>query len=204
VRAALAFAAGALLASACSASQPPAAAERTEPAAATRGAQEDCRARAAAKPNWRGQFKQVAELAGERPARVVDRAELLSPDTERALAARSQALEAATGDQVVVVTVAELGGLSVEEFGLALGNGWGIGRAEFDNGVLLLVAPRERRARLEVGCGLETLLTDARAADIMAKMTALFREGQFERGLSVGLGEVEALLRAHPERRSAD
>jgi uncharacterized protein len=144
--------------------------------------------------------EQVARIAGEQPARVVDRADVLDRRAERDIAARSRLLEAATTDQMVVVTIPDLGGLSIEEFGLALGNRWGIGRQDYDNGVLLLVAPRERRVRLEVGCGLEGVLTDARAAAIVAKMTPLFRRAQYERGVELGVREVETLLRASPER----
>ena len=145
----------------------------------------------------------AASIAGERQGWIVDRAQVLSDEAERALAARSQALEAATSDQVMVVTVPQLGGMSIEEFALALGNRWGIGRADLDTGVLLLVAPSERRVRVEVGCGLETVLTDARAAEIIAGMVELFRQGEVERGIDAGLGEIEAALRARPERRRA-
>jgi uncharacterized protein len=143
--------------------------------------------------------EQVARIAGQ-PARVVDRAELLAPEAERAIAARSRALEEATTDQLVVVTVPDLDGLTIEQFGLTLGNAWGIGQADYDNGVLLLVAQRERRLRVEVGCGLEKVLTDARAAGIIEKMTPLFQGGEYQRGVELGVGEVDKLLRTRPER----
>jgi uncharacterized membrane protein YgcG len=204
----------ALLASACSAEVVEAPDQQPEPAMLARAAAEDClsrraggdpaamEARRAALANATApeRVEQVAQLAGEQPARVVDRAQVLELEVERAIAARSRALEASTTDQMVVVTVPDLGGMTIEEFGLALGNRWGIGRADYDNGVLLLVAPRERRVRVEVGCGLEAVLTDARAAAIIDKMTPLFRKGQFERGVELGFGELETLLRARPER----
>jgi uncharacterized protein len=128
---------------------------------------------------------------------------MLSPVAEQRLASRAEALEAATTDQIVIVTVRELGGISIEQFAQTLGNHWSIGRADADNGVLLLAALGERKLRLEVGCGLENVVTDASAAEIIAKMTPYFQRSDYEQGLTVGFAEVEALLRSHPERRSA-
>jgi uncharacterized protein len=144
---------------------------------------------------------QVLQLAGEQPARVADRVDMLSPVAEQRLAKRAEALEAATTDQVVIVTVRELGGITIEEFAQTLGNHWGIGRADADNGVLLLAALGERKLRLEVGCGLENVLPDASAAEIIGKMTPYFQRSDYELGLTVGFGEVEARLRARRERR---
>jgi uncharacterized membrane protein YgcG len=214
VRRAPAAIAGALLAAACMGQAPQADAPEPEPAMLARAAAEDCLSRrgggdpklaearraALASATAPERLEQVAKIAGEQPARVVDRAELLGRRAERDIAARSRLLEAATTDQMVVVTVPDLGGLTIEEFGLALGNRWGIGQAEYDNGVLLLVAPKERRVRIEVGCGLEEVLTDKRATAIIDKMTPLLQRAQFERGVQLGAREVETLLRASPER----
>lgn len=208
--------AGALVACGCAAeSAPPAEQPQLQPARLAQAAAEDCLDRSALRDPAAAEARraalvdataperveQVAQLAGEQPARVADRAQILDPAVERALAAKSRSLETSTTDQLVVVTVPDLGGLTIEEFALALGNRWGIGRADYDNGVLLLVAPRERRVRVEVGCGLEELLTDARAAAIIDKMSPLFQQGQYERGIELGFGEVETLLRERPERR---
>jgi uncharacterized protein len=105
----------------------------------------------------------LPELTG----RVVDNAELLPPDDEARLTARLAGLEEGTSDQMVVVTLPSLQGESIEALGLRLGNGWGIGQKELDNGVLLIVAPTERKVRIEVGSGLEGLLTDGRAKAIL-------------------------------------
>src|SRR6185436_8797753 len=83
--------------------------------------------------------------------RVVDMADLLSPGEEAALTRRLAALERRTSDQLVIVTTRSLGGRSIEEYGLRLGNGWHIGQRGRDNGVLLIVAPREHLTRIEVG-----------------------------------------------------
>lgn len=145
----------------------------------------------------------VTRIAGGRADRIVDRAEVLSAAAEEELAERSRALEAATSDHLVVVTVPELGGERIEQFSLALANHWGVGRAELDNGVMVLVAPRERRVRVEVGCGLERVLTDARAGEIVASMTPLFAVGDYERALLVGSDGIAATLRSRPERQHA-
>lgn len=99
--------------------------------------------------------------------RVVDQAGLLSAKTERALAETLKAHEDKTSHQVVVVTLESLQGQTIEDFGYQLGRHWGIGRKEHNNGVLLIVAPSERKVRIEVGYGLEGVLTDAVAKSII-------------------------------------
>lgn len=125
--------------------------------------------------------------------RVVDNAGLLSPDQQAALTRKSADLERATGHQFVIVTLPSLDGLSIEQVGLRLGKGWGIGRKDADDGVLLIVAPNERKVRIEVGCGLETTLTDAEA-DTIIQQTILprFREAEMPKGIAAG---AEAIIR---------
>ncbi len=83
--------------------------------------------------------------------RVVDEADLLSADEEAALTRELQQLEDKTSDQLVVVTLPSLQGYAIEDFGCRLGRHWGIGTAELNNGALLIVAPKERKVRIEVG-----------------------------------------------------
>ncbi len=125
--------------------------------------------------------------------RVVDAANLLTSADEAALSRKSAVLEGATGHQFVIVTLPSLDGRSIEQVGLALGNGWGIGRKGANDGVLLLVAPNERRVRIEVGCGLETTLTDAEA-DTIIQQTILprFRKAEMPKGIAAG---AEAIIR---------
>jgi len=133
--------------------------------------------------------------------RVVDLADVLTAKAEGALGARLAALEKATTDQLVVVTVPSLEGERIEDLGLLLGNGWGIGRKGVDNGVLLIVAPNERRARIEVGYGLEGLLTDDRAAQILKEQAIPnFAEGRVERGISDGVAAIAATLESDRTR----
>lgn len=145
----------------------------------------------------KGPVKGLPALTG----RVVDGADVLNAQAEAALSARLAALEKTTTDQVVVVTVPSLEGESIEALGLRLGQGWGIGRKELDNGVLLIVAPTERRARIEVGYGLEGLLTDEKAQRIMdEQLVPRFAKGRFEQGLEAGVSAIDAMLRSDPRR----
>lgn len=131
------------------------------------------------------------ELSG----RVVDDAKLLSAQTKAQLSAQFAAHEAAGGNQVVVVTVPDLQGYGIEEFGYQLGRHWNIGQKEANNGVLLIVAKAERKVRIEVGYGLEGDLTDAISADIIHRqILPAFKKGQFGGGITRGSNAIiEAL-----------
>ena len=125
--------------------------------------------------------------------RVVDEADLLPPPAEASLAARLAELERRTTDQLVVVTVESLHGEKIESFGLRLGNGWGIGQKDKDNGVLLIVAPNERKVRIEVGLGLEKVLTNRECAHIIDRdLLPHFKAGRMEQGIEAG---AAALIR---------
>lgn len=143
---------------------------------------------------------EVAAVPVKLQGRVVDQAGLLSPIVEEEIAAQSQALERRTTDQLVVVTLKSLNGASIEQAGFALGNSWGLGRSDRDNGVLLLVAPNERRVRIEVGKGLEGLLTDERAAAIVRDMTPLLAADRTDRAIKRGVTDIVTMLAADPAR----
>ena len=98
---------------------------------------------------------------------MVDNADLLDAQTERELTEMLATHEQATTNQVVVVTLNNLQGQVIEDFGYQLGRHWGIGQKDKDNGAILLVAQEERRVRIEVGYGLEGTLTDAISANII-------------------------------------
>jgi uncharacterized protein len=150
--------------------------------------------------------------------RVVDNAELLGAGTKRRLDERLKAHEAETGNQIVVLTVPSLGGESVEAYAEQVFNAWKLGQKGRDNGVLVLVAPEERRMRIEVGYGLEGTLTDVAASRIIRNvMTPRFKEGDFEAGIEQGVAAVIGLLtgtaaapadppagRAEPPERASD
>ena len=127
------------------------------------------------------------ELTG----RVVDRAGMLSSRAEREIVALSAAHEQAGGNQVVVATVPNLQGYSIEEFGYQLGRAWGIGEVGKDNGVVLLVAQAERKIRIEVGYGLEGELTDAIASNIISTVISpRFKRAQFDAGMVQGTSAI--------------
>ena len=127
--------------------------------------------------------------------RVVDDADLLSAADIAELDADLKALEDKSSDQVVVVTLPSLQGYTIEDFGYQLGRHWGIGTKEKDNGVLLIVAPNERKVRIEVGRGLEPLLTDAMSNVIInGAILPRFRTGDYAGGIKEGVKGIELVL----------
>lgn len=134
--------------------------------------------------------------------RVVDQANILSPAAEQQLASQSEALEQKTGAQFVVVTLRSLGGYEIADYGYQLGRAWGIGQEGEDDGVLLIVAPNDREVRIEVGYGLEGVLTDALTSLILQRQVLpAFREGELERGVLAGAEAIAAQVGADPERQ---
>lgn len=126
--------------------------------------------------------------------RVVDAAGLLSPEQETSLTERLAAEEAGSSNQIVVVTLPDLQGYDIADIGLRLGREWGIGQAGKDNGALLIVAPTERKVRIEVGYGLEGFLTDAMSSHIIRReILPAFRDEDYPRGIEQG---VNAMLGA--------
>ena len=129
--------------------------------------------------------------------RVVDQADLLTPDDEQALNVKLSALQREVGPQFVVVTVPSLGGLPIEQYGVQLGRRWGIGDKVRNDGLLLIVAPVERKARIEVGYGLEKRVTDPFAAKVMReRMLPHFERGEFPAGIAAGSDALIARLRS--------
>jgi uncharacterized protein len=136
--------------------------------------------------------------------RVVDRADLLSPAVEAELTTKLEALEAESSDQVVVATIPDLQGYEIEEYGYQLGRAWGIGQNDTNNGVLLIVAPNERKVRIEVGYGLEGVLTDGLSGLIIQRqILPAFRDGDFERGVVQGVDAIDQQLRLDPAEAAA-
>jgi uncharacterized protein len=132
--------------------------------------------------------------------RVVDEAGLLTADQARALADRAAALEQRTGDQLVIVTIGSLEGRTIEAYAREIGNRWGIGAVDKDNGVVLLVAPAERRTRISTGRGLAQVLTDAEARTIVDRdLVPHFRGGDWYGGLAAGVGAIADLLAARAD-----
>ena len=127
--------------------------------------------------------------------RVVDEGQMLTPATREQLTQSLQAHEKATGEQVVVVTVPDLQGMPIEDYGYQLGRAWGIGQKDKNNGALLIVARDDRKLRIEVGYGLEDRLTDAQASVIINQIiTPAFKTGDYNQGISDGVGAILQVL----------
>lgn len=127
--------------------------------------------------------------------RIVDNAHLLSTGATAGLKQALESHEQQTTNQVVVVTVTTLQGYTIEDFGYQLGRYWGIGQKDKNNGVLLIVAPKERKVRIEVGYGLEGKLTDAKASQIIQdRILPAFRSGNMEQGIVEGTQAILATL----------
>jgi uncharacterized protein len=130
--------------------------------------------------------------------RVVDAANLLTPAEEAALTRDLAALEARTTDQIAIATVPSLGGREIGAYGTALGNEWHLGQRGKDNGLIILVAPNERRAHIALGFGIERIVPDARAQAIMdGDMLPHFRRGEWHAGIRAGMEALIADLVAH-------
>ncbi len=127
--------------------------------------------------------------------RVVDQAALLGESDRAALDQALAALEAKTTDQLVVVTLKSLQGTTIEDYGYQLGRAWGIGQKGVNNGVLLIVAPNERKVRIEVGYGLEGTLTDALTKIIIEQaILPRFKAGDFPGGIKQGTASIITTL----------
>ena len=144
------------------------------------------------------------ELSG----RVVDQADLLDPEQEAELTQKLAGLEAQSNRQFVVATINSLEGYDIETYGYQLGRTWAIGQdgdgeSEKDNGIILLVAPNDRKVRIEVGYGLEGIMTDALSSVIIQNdILPRFRDGDMAGGIIAGADRILMQL-ALPEDEAA-
>ncbi|WP_341521133.1 TPM domain-containing protein [Pseudomonas sp. G.S.17] len=131
--------------------------------------------------------------------RVVDNAQLLDAQSSAQLTQMLEAHQQASGEQVVVVTLPDLQGTSIEDFGYQLGRAWGIGEKGKDSGALLIVARDDRKVRIEVGYGLEERLTDAQSSVIINQViTPAFKTGNFAGGITQGAQAIIQVLGGNP------
>lgn len=127
--------------------------------------------------------------------RIVDEANLLSADDRRALEQELKALEDKSTDQLVIYTTRSLQGYEIEDFGYRLGRTWAIGQKDKNNGVILIVAPNERKVRIEVGRGLEPQLTDLMSKLIVENaILPAFRRNDFSGGIKAGVHDIRDVL----------
>ena len=128
------------------------------------------------------------------PARVNDRAGILTPATTQLLESGLAQLEQEDSTQIAVLTIPSLEGDGLEDFALRVFTAWGLGQRRHDNGALLLVAVAERKVRIEVGYGLEERLTDMLCGRIIRhNIVPAFRQGDYNQGV---LGGVAAMIEA--------
>ncbi|MEV5031973.1 TPM domain-containing protein [Sphingobium sp. LMC3-1-1.1] len=160
-------------------------------------------------------FLPAAGMAGIAPAaqaqtfpkltgRVVDDASLLSAQQKQALTDKLAALEKQSGRQLVVATLPDLQGYDISDYGYQLGRAWGIGSKDRNDGALLIIAPKERKVRIEVGYGLESIMTDALSSQIIRNdITPRFKAGDLPGGIDAGVDAIGKLLSLPPEEARA-
>lgn len=159
---------------------------------------------------WLGTALPLPAMAQSQPqfpaltGRVVDAADILTPEQEAQLTQKLQSLESQTTDQLVVATIPSLEGYDIADYGYRLGRQWGIGQGQQNNGVLLLIAPNDRLVRIEVGYGLEGVITDAYSSYIIRNdILPAFREGDFYGGINRGSDAIITQLTLDPEEAKA-
>ena len=146
----------------------------------------------------------VAAQAQDLPPRpngpVYDGADMLSPATEATLDARLRDYNRETGRAIIVATVPSLGGEQIEPYATRLFSEWGIGGAERDQGLLLLIAKEDRKMRIEIGYGLHPYFGGIMAGRVINDtITPQFKAGNFDAGVSQGVDAILAHLANSPE-----
>ena len=127
--------------------------------------------------------------------RVMDTAGILPDSVKSRLISQLAAFEDKSSDQVVVATIPTTGDWTIEHYANLMFRRWGLGQAEENNGVLLLVAVNDRKLRIEVGYGLEGILTDALSKLIIDEtIVPQFRAGDFPAGIQAGVDNIIAVL----------
>lgn len=125
--------------------------------------------------------------------RVVDAARIIPDGEEQQLSLKLAQLEQQSQRQLVVVTLPSLQGYDIADYGYRLGRHWGLGDKQRNDGALLIVAPQERKLRIEVGYGLEPVLTDGLSFLIIQNVILpRFKSGDMAGGISVG---TDAIIR---------
>ncbi len=136
-------------------------------------------------------FSQVPELTG----RVVDNARILNSQQIQEIARKSYELEQQTGIQLAVLTVKSLNGQSIDTFGVEVAETWGLGQKDKDNGILITMALSERMLRIDVGYGLNPVLTASKTGFIRREyMNPYFKKGDYAQGLLSGIAAISGYV----------
>tara|TARA_B110000503_G_scaffold18622_3_gene27521 strand:- start:3090 stop:3860 length:771 start_codon:yes stop_codon:yes gene_type:complete len=131
----------------------------------------------------------------ELKTRILDQANLIDAASEQQINQLLAGHEKASSNQIILVTLKDLQGYSIEQAGVEMGRAWGVGQKEQDNGIVLILAQAERKVRIEVGYGLEGVMTDAVSATIVQEyILPRFKTGDFSGGLLVGTQAIVAAL----------
>jgi uncharacterized protein len=137
--------------------------------------------------------------------RINDYAGMLSPTTARSLEQRLSAFEKETTNQVVLLTIPSLEGDVIESFAIRVAEAWKIGQKDKSNGVILILAKKERKIRIEVGTGLQGVLPDITAGQIIRNVIAPgLRAGNPDQGISAGLGAIIDATKGEFKATAAD
>ncbi len=147
-----------------------------------------------------GTVAQAQDYPPRHDGPVYDGANILSAETEAKLDAELRAYNAQTGRAIIVATVPNLGGASIETYATGLFSDWGIGGAKRDTGLLLLIARDDRKLRIEVGYGLHGWFGGIMAGRVINDViTPRFKEGNFDAGVTDGVAAILAHLAKSPE-----
>jgi len=144
-------------------------------------------------------FAQTLQPIPELRARVTDLTGTLSRSEQAALEAKLESFQQRKGAQIAVLIVASTEPEEIEQYGIRVADAWNLGRAESDDGALLLIAKDDREVRIEVGHGLEGALTDALTNRIIDEMIVpRFRAGDFGGGVNEGVDRMLAVIEGEP------
>lgn len=139
----------------------------------------------------------VDESRREPVGYVNDFAQILSPSYRQSLEQELNDFKNETTAEIAVVTIESLEGGSIEDYAVRLFEDWKIGKKEKDNGLLILIAKEDRKIRIEVGYGLEPVITDGRAGRIIReKMQPAFREDNYDQGVDLAVKQIEEYIRS--------
>jgi len=134
---------------------------------------------------------------------VVDLLDEVPADVERKLSADLLSFQKKTGHQLVVVTLPSLAGQEIKDYGYQLGRHWALGRKGVDDGIILIHSIKERKIRIEVGYGLEPIITDALASQIISdRIKPAFKSGNFAQGIIDGSNEIMRAAAITPQRKA--
>lgn len=139
-----------------------------------------------------------AQVFAKPQGRITDFANVIDAATEAELDRELDQLEQKTSSEIAVATVSSLGNMSVEEYANKLFKQWGVGQAKQDNGVLVLVAPNDHKMRIEVGYGLEGVLPDGLAGEVIRdQFTPKFKSNDYSGGIKDGVDRLVQIVERH-------